>query len=237
MTTREVVVFPGHLCNERMYRPLVRDLSDIATFHVADLYGFDSVGAMADDALRKAPSTFVLLANSMGGAVAFEALRRAPERIEALILMGTTAQPEFLAQSSRRAKAIELLASEDWSAISALYAPVFFFEQNREQNPGLDRTLEAMIRDLDAQRIRGQQRAFSARADSRPTLSKIKCRTLVLCGRQDGITPLSHSEEMAAGIPEADLTVFESCGHIPTLEQPQATSKAIRHWLSNKSGV
>lgn len=231
-----IIVFPGHLCNERMYSPLIRSLEDLASVQVADLYQHDSLAQITSAALAGAPDRFTVVANSMGGAVAFEAIRQAPERIEALLLIGTTAQPEFPSQGERRARAIQLAGREDWTAVAALYAPVFFYEQNRKGDVTLDETLEAMIRDQDAIRIGRQQRAFSARPDSRPTLSSITCPTLILCGREDAMTPVSHSEEMAAAIPGAELQILDRCGHIPTLEQPERTKALVRTWLTERVG-
>jgi pimeloyl-ACP methyl ester carboxylesterase len=53
----------------------------------------------------------------------------------------------------------------------------------------------------------------------------------VLCGRQDQLTPLENSAEMAQAIPRAKLIVVEECGHMSTLERPQAVNKAMREWL------
>ena len=41
-----------------------------------------------------------------------------------------------------------------------------------------------------------QERAIMSRADSRPLLPQIACPTLVLCGRQDAITPPEGSREL-----------------------------------------
>ena len=76
-----------------------------------------------------------------------------------------------------------------------------------------------------------QQKAIIARPDFRPLLPSIKCPTLVLCGRQDGLTPLENSEEMATAIPGAKLVIVEDCGHMSTLERPQAVNRAMREWL------
>ena len=72
----------------------------------------------------------------------------------------------------------------------------------------------------------------SSSADFRPGLQKINCPTLVLCGRQDQLTPLECSEEMAAAIPGANLVVVEECGHLSTLERPAEVNAAMRTWLA-----
>ena len=74
-----------------------------------------------------------------------------------------------------------------------------------------------------------QQRLLMNRPDSRHDLS-IHCPTVVICGRQDGLTPLADSEEMAEKIPRAKLVVIEDCGHLPTMERPRAVSAVLR-WL------
>jgi len=43
---------------------------------------------------------------------------------------------------------------------------------------------------------------------------------------------------MASRIPNADLVVLDACGHLPTLEQPAATTKVARAWLERiEAGV
>ena len=65
----------------------------------------------------------------------------------------------------------------------------------------------------------------------REFLPRIACPTLVMCGRDDRITPLERSEEMAAAIPGAELVVVDHCGHIPQLECPEQATAAMREWL------
>ena len=76
-----------------------------------------------------------------------------------------------------------------------------------------------------------QQEAIIGRIDSRPTLARIACPTLVLCGREDAILPLELSEEMHAGIAGSRLVVVERCGHMSAMEQPEAVTAALQEWL------
>jgi pimeloyl-ACP methyl ester carboxylesterase len=76
-----------------------------------------------------------------------------------------------------------------------------------------------------------QQTAMLNRADTSDVLARIKCPTLVLCGRQDQPTPPEVHEEIAASIDNAMLVVIEDCGHLAPLEQPEATTAAMRAWL------
>lgn len=77
-----------------------------------------------------------------------------------------------------------------------------------------------------------QQKAIMSRPESLSSLAAIDCPTLVLCGRQDSLTPLARHEEMAAAIKGARLEVIEQCGHLFTLEQAAQVNAALRRWLT-----
>lgn len=227
-----LLILPGHLCNRRLFTHQTNHLSDVADITVADLYGADSVLRLAAMAIAPMPREFVVLANSMGGAVAFEVMRQVPERVAGLALVGTTARPEWPSQHARRRPAAELAARGDFKSIAEMYGPVFFHPE-RTQGGAHIRKLELMIEEAGYAGLRNQQKAFTDRPDSRPTLPDISCPTFVLCGRDDVVTPLDMSEEIADGIPNAQLTVLDTCGHIPMLEWPEETTGLIRRWLNS----
>src|ERR1700721_213952 len=62
---------------------------------------------------------------------------------------------------------------------------------------------------------------------SRHNLAAIKCPTLVLVGDSDEATPPDLAREMATAIPGAKLVVVAECGHLSTIERPQAVNKAL----------
>ena len=76
-----------------------------------------------------------------------------------------------------------------------------------------------------------QQQAIMSRVGFAPGLAAIKCPTLVLVGDGDEATPPELAREMAAGIPGSQLVVVPECGHLSTLEQPQAVTKALVEWM------
>jgi pimeloyl-ACP methyl ester carboxylesterase len=70
-----------------------------------------------------------------------------------------------------------------------------------------------------------------SRPDSRPSLATISCPTLVLVGEGDEATPPELAREIAAGIRGSRLIVVPDSGHLSTLEQPTAVTKALVEWL------
>ena len=77
-----------------------------------------------------------------------------------------------------------------------------------------------------------QEELAAIRVDRRPDLPKIKCPTIVVCGRDDTATPLMLSEEMAGAIKGSELIVIEGCGHLITMEKPDETNAILKKWLS-----
>jgi pimeloyl-ACP methyl ester carboxylesterase len=75
-----------------------------------------------------------------------------------------------------------------------------------------------------------QQTALKGRSDSRPLLAEIACPSLVLVGDGDELTPPALAEEMAEGIKGAELVKVPSCGHLSTLEKPDAVNRALAAW-------
>jgi pimeloyl-ACP methyl ester carboxylesterase len=76
-----------------------------------------------------------------------------------------------------------------------------------------------------------QQTAIMTRPDSQPLLASIRCPTLVIVGREDALTPPELAREIANGIPGAKLEIIPDCGHLSTLERPDAVNRALRAWL------
>jgi pimeloyl-ACP methyl ester carboxylesterase len=58
-----------------------------------------------------------------------------------------------------------------------------------------------------------------------PVLAQIP--TLIACGDHDVLTPVVHSEEMAAVLPNSELLVVGGAGHLVQLEQPELINDAL----------
>jgi pimeloyl-ACP methyl ester carboxylesterase len=67
--------------------------------------------------------------------------------------------------------------------------------------------------------------------DLRGRLGQIDVPTLLVCGRQDPVFPLSCSRELAAGIPRARLVVFEHSGHFPHEEEAASFEAVVARFL------
>jgi proline iminopeptidase len=63
-------------------------------------------------------------------------------------------------------------------------------------------------------------------------LDRITAPTLVLCGRYDLMTTPECAKRLSTGIPGAELVWFESSGHFPSIEEPDAFISALRDFFA-----
>ena len=54
---------------------------------------------------------------------------------------------------------------------------------------------------------------------------------LLIWGRHDTTTPLQHSEELCAAIPDVQFHIIEDCSHLPHYERPEETNALLLEFL------
>ena len=228
---REPLVFlPGMMCDARLFGPQLAALSPHYTLTVAPITGGERVEEIASALLDGLPRKFALAGLSMGGIVAMEILRRAPDRITRIALMDTNA----LGETPQSAANYEPLIIKAKSGRIAEVVPGFMPPDCLAPGPHRGEVmalLTDMALNIGAEAIIRQVRALQRRRDQQATLRRCKVPALVLCGAQDGLTPPKRHGFIADLIPYAALKVIEGAGHLPTLEQPEATTKALSDWL------
>jgi pimeloyl-ACP methyl ester carboxylesterase len=227
----DLIFLPGLLCDRAIWAPQIEALADLARITVGDLTTADSMAGMAESILSVAPERFALAGFSMGGYVSFEIMRRAPERVTRLALLDTSARPDTPEQTMGRLALMQRYGDGEFTRIASELLPRWV-RPSRRDNRALIGAATAMIGRIGREGFRRQQRAIMDRLDSRPGLASITGPVLVLCGRDDQVTPVELHEEVAAGIPGAQLKILPACGHFSTLEQPEAVSAALRAWLT-----
>ena len=225
-----ILLVPGLVSSPRIFAPVVPALWRFGPVTVANHIRDDNMGATARRILAEAPPRFALAGHSMGGYIAFEIMRRAPERVARLALINTRARPDTAESTTRRRSQIARAQAGEFRAIlDELFSG--FVHPSRCGDAELRQLVHDMGDDLGAEAFVRQQTAIMSRPDSRPTLAWIKCPTLVLSGDADNTIPNSLSKEMADGIHGAKLVILSHCGHLPQVEQPQATAETLVEWL------
>lgn len=230
----ELVFLPGLACDAELFAPQVAALSAQLphwSAHVTDVHTRQpSLPAMAAALLAEHPGPLVLCGASMGGMLAFEVLRQAPQRVQGLALLGTSARPDTPELIDLRTKAIGYF--EAGRAREVLEANVIFaFAARQQRDAALVQRYLTMIERAGASQLIAQNRALMARVDSRPHLPAITCPTLVLCGQEDVLTPPVNAQEIASAIPGAELHLVPECGHMLTWEAAASVNQRLEDWL------
>jgi pimeloyl-ACP methyl ester carboxylesterase len=186
----------------------------------------DGIEAIAERALTTAPGRFVMIGFSFGGYVAREIARRAPERLQALILIATSARgkPEKQAAADRRLAAAMPAAFSGLSrrAIETSLHPDHADEKTIERIRAMSLRLggEVFRRQMTMRRVGDVER-----------LSEIRCPTLVISASDDRLRSREEAEELWAGIHGAKFSVIYGSGHMLPIEAPRELASITVNWL------
>lgn len=225
-----LVLLPGMMCDARVFGPQLAALSPDMALTVAPITRGERIEEIASGLLDVLPRRFALAGLSLGGIVAMEILRRAPDRVSRIALMDTNALAETPQSSADlepiiiKARAGQVRDMVEGMIGGSALAP----GPLRAEVTAL---VEDMALHLGPEILLRQLRAMQRRRDYQSTLRRCKVPALVLCGEHDGLTPVKRHSFMADLIPYGHLTVIEGAGHLPVLEQSDATTDALRDWM------
>ncbi len=237
MAKTPLLLVPGLLCSPRLYGPQIAALKDVAEIVVPDwrqapLTIFDSWDRTARWVIDRMPAgKFALAGLSLGGMIAVEIMQVAAERVTKLALLDTGMRSQNAAEQAVRRARIRLANEGHFELVLGLQMSRFIPPYRLTDKKLIDEVM-AMCSETGVEIYKRQEEMAAVRADRRPDLPRIKCPTVVVCGRDDAATPLVLSEEMAAAIAGSELIVVENCGHLVTMEKPEETNVILRKWLA-----
>lgn len=230
MALPQLILIPGRLNDDGLWRHQVEALTDVCRPVVADVTRGRSFAELAASVLSMAEDTFALAGFSFGGIVAMDMVRQAPERIRRLALLDTTMMPDTPETLAARRKTADMAErATRFHGFSDQLAGAYLSPQNRE-NAELVAEIRAMTERLGADVFARQTRL--PRPDNRDALASLTCPVLVACGEEDVLTTPERHREMATLIPGADLVMIPDAGHMTPLEQPEAVTEALQNWLA-----
>ncbi|WP_199090129.1 alpha/beta fold hydrolase [Bosea sp. ASV33] len=226
-----LVLVPGLSCNAALYAPQWPALADGRPILVADHARDDTLSAIVKRLLAAAPPRFALCGLSMGGYVAFEVLRQAPERVTRLALLDTSAKAATPETNIPREQMIALAEKGAFDNVTTLLWQKLVAPARLADEP-LRLLVRGMADEVGAEGFVLQQKAIMQRPDSRPVLAGLSIPVLVLVGQEDEITPVAEAQEMAGLVGNAArLAIVRECGHLSTLEAPEAVTGELLRWL------
>jgi pimeloyl-ACP methyl ester carboxylesterase len=173
----------------------------------------------------------IIMGHSMGGYVALAAWKLAPDRFLALGLIDSHTGADTEEGRQGRYKMADKVAAEGSKVAAEAMLPKLFAANLPAGAPIIEQVRQ-MILNTPSAGIIGSLKGMAGRIDSGPLLSKLNIPVLILTGDKDQLIPLEKAKALAATIPTATLTMVENAGHMPMLEQSQATTTALRSFLT-----
>jgi pimeloyl-ACP methyl ester carboxylesterase len=230
------MLLPGLLCDRAVWQPQIDALAGQANCVVASYSSLNSLVAMAEHVLATAPTEkFAMAGHSMGGRIAFEVMRLAPQRVERVALLDTSYPAlakgeEGEQERSRRMSLLKIAQTKGMRTMGQVWAHGMV-HPSRLNTPLFESIVQMIERNTPAM-YEAQIHALLNRPDATNVLGTIRCPTLVLCGRDDSWSPLARHEEIHAAIPRSKLLVLDECGHMATMEKPDAVSQAFVQFMN-----
>lgn len=225
-----LLLLPGMMCDARLFFPQIAAFSSERPVMVLPAIGERSMAGYARRVLDIAPPSFALAGLSMGGIIAMELVRQAPERVARLALLDTNplADPPDKAPI-REAQVAQVMTGGLREVMRDEMKPNYLAD-GPDKERILDLCME-MAEALGPETFSAQSHAIQTRPDQTETLRRVTVPTLVLCGEEDRLCPISRHELMHDLIPGSELDIVRGAGHLPTLEQPELTNEALRKWM------
>jgi 3-oxoadipate enol-lactonase len=167
---------------------------------------------------------------SWGGMVGMRLALQHPAKVAGLALLDTSAEKQSLAERIRYRAFVALhrRVGIPYGLFIKEVAPQMFAPRTLVERPDL---VEATYRRAMGFDREGVSRASLAvvvhRTSVLEKIARVRCPTLVMCGRHDLATPLERSENIARAIQGSRLVVLDDDGHMSTLEDPDAVNQHL----------
>ena len=201
---------PGHGKSQGAGRSTVDAFRDVV-LGLLDALGFDRA---------------IIVGHSMGGAIAQTLALSHPDRVAGLGLVCTGARLRVLPVILDG-----VLSPSDFDNIARMVTEYSFAP---DADASLCQLAEEQFRVCPASLTHGD---FSAcdKFDVMTRIAEIRAPVLVICGREDRMTPVKYSEFFKSKMPQARLVLIEGAGHSVMVEKPDEVNHALVGFVTTQS--
>ena len=170
--------------------------------------------------ITQIPRPSVIIGHSLGAAIALRALTIQPDAVDGLVLIAAGAELPISGEAMSRCR-------DDFDAEVARLADRSFAAPDSTSHAARSEELravgqEALVADYEA------CAGFSIRGE----IATIQVPTLVIGASDDSLWGSEMSEELARGLPMAQMVVVEGAGHMVHVERPDAVNLLVAGYLA-----
>jgi len=239
-----VIFLHGYPFDKSMWRDQLKELKSSNRVIAVDVRGFGdstdekthlSIELFAEDLVlfmdKLKIDKAIVCGLSMGGFIALNAMKRFPERFKALILCDTQCIADTTEVREKRYATIEQINRDSADAFNEKFVKSVFHPESLTGKMELVESLRSVVFANSKRIITAGITALAERSETCSTLDAIHIPTLIVCGREDTVTPLVESEFMHKHIKGSILKIIDKAGHVSNLEQPVEFNKYIQDFL------
>jgi pimeloyl-ACP methyl ester carboxylesterase len=178
----------------------------------------------------------VLVGNSYGATLAVQAAQAHPERVDALILVDAAVyveeeMPAWLFDLPQMRRLGPLFARQLGQSEAFIRQTYLNPEQISDERMALT-MIQTQVQDWDMAYWEYLRVWGLDTPDYITRIPEIQQPVLVVSGDSDAIVPVSDSQTLHSELPNSELVILPSCGHVPQEECPDIFEKAVGEWLS-----
>lgn len=193
-----------------------------------DLFAEDLISFMDTLRIDKA----IICGLSMGGYIALNAVKRFQNRFEGLILADTQCIADSDEAKQKRYKAIDEIVLHGTTGFNEAFIKNVLHKDSLSSKKEVVEKTRRMVYS-NSEHIMGMGlTALAERSETCSTLSKITIPTLILCGREDTVTPIAQAESMKSSIYGSVLRIIDHAGHLSNLEQPESFNQHLLYFIN-----
>jgi len=168
---------------------------------------------------------------SMGGYVSLAFARLYPQRLGALVLADTKADPDDEAARAGRDRLIHLAGEKGVNAVVEQLLPKLLGHTTIARRPQVVEKVRSIAVKQSVDGVVAASKAMRERPDAEPGLAHIAVPSQVIVGEEDVITPPVKARQLVEKIPNARLATIPGAGHLSNLENETAFNSAVREFL------
>jgi pimeloyl-ACP methyl ester carboxylesterase len=172
-----------------------------------------------------------LVGSSMGGWIAVLFTAAFPDRVDKIVLADAAGYAPPKDIDPRIFYALNPTTREGMKLLTAKV----FYNKFFLTDVAIDASMAARLAAGDGYTIKSITESIIRGEDFLDeTVKTIKHPTLIIWGREDGLTPLADGQRFNKDIAGSKLVVFDQCAHVPNFEKPAEFNAAVISFLSAK---
>ena len=168
-----------------------------------------------------------MVGHSMGGYVSLAFCAAYPERLDGVVLLSSSPNPDTDVKRENRRREIALVRAGKKDMLARVAPEAGFAEQNRRRLKSYIDDLVEQVHITEDEGIIALLGGMIERVDQNQMLRECGVRQLFIMGRHDGYISVEAAEEFIARNPQAQVAWLENSGHMGFIEEAKACAAAL----------